>query len=341
MRVLQKFLRAVAAWLALAGLPLLSAAQTISQPLDSGGGFSGNVGQSFVATLTGNVVAVDVRSLFASSTTIHFYPGSVGSGIAGAMGAPTLSVPVTLVASGGGGPFSHMTLTTPFPVVAGQTYSFVVQGASLFSRNVDTYAGGTVLSNWAVVNVASDLAFQIFEEATADLQVGQTASSTAATVGSTIGYAITFTNAGPHDATTVTVSDNLAAGGLALLSAQSSVGVLTTSSNSLSLALGTLTSGASATITIVASVSAGAGSITHTVSISSSATDPALGNNTATHFASRLAAPPPVATPVAVPASDAWSSGLLALVLAALGATAASLRRTGRRRGDAARGGLH
>lgn len=318
MPVLLNFLRAAAAWLALAGLPALSAAQTISQPLDSSGGFSTAPGQSFVATLTGRIVAVDVRANTAAPATLHFYTGGVGSGTPGAMGAPALSLPVTLINGGPSGPFSHLTLTTPFPVVAGQTYSFVVQGGVLLAANSDLYTGGNAISNWAIASPTRDLAFQIFEEASADLQVTQTASSGAPAVGTTISYAITFTNAGPDPAGTVTVSGNLAAGGLALLSAQASVGVLSTSANSLSLAVGTLNAGASGTITVVASVLAGAGSITHTVAIGSPVTDSATGNNTATHFASRLAAVAPPAPPVAVPVlSPAALAGVAVLVAAA------------------------
>lgn len=163
-----RFLCAVAAWLALAGLPALTAAQTISQTTDSSAGLTGNVGQSFVATLTGNVVAIDVRSAFGGNVPLHFYSGGSGSGVSGGLGAPALTIPsATLTASASGGPFSHITLTTPFPVIAGQTYSFVVQGASLYSRFTDPYAGGMAFVNWADPMATHDLAFQVFEVAAA------------------------------------------------------------------------------------------------------------------------------------------------------------------------------
>lgn len=314
-----RLMRSIAAALLLVLAPMIGMAQTISQPLDSSGGITNNPGQAFVATLTGTVVAIDVREALGSHlATLHIYNGPVGSGVPGAVGAPAYSMPgVTLTQVASGGAFSHITLTTPFPVVAGQTYSFVLSNAGLWARFTDVYPGGTALGNFATPQATLDLAFQIFEvAAAADLQISQVASSVAATVGSTVSYVVTFTNAGPGDAGTVTVADNLAAAGLVLLSAQSSIGVLTTSSNSLSLAVGTLTSGASGTVTVVASVSAGAGSITHTVTIGAASPDPTPANNTSVHFASRLAAPVAPAGPAAIPTLSQWAMIVLAMLLA-------------------------
>lgn len=152
-----------------------------------------------------------------------------------------------------------------------------------------------------------------------DLQLSQTASSAAAPVGTTISYSISFTNAGLIPATAVSLTDNLAAGGLVMLGAQSSIGTLTTSSNALSLAVGTLTAGATGTVTVVASVSAGGGSVTHTVAIASAVADPDATNNTSVHLASRLAAPV-AATPASIPTLGEWALLALASLLAALAA---------------------
>lgn len=314
-----RFLRSVAAALLFSLAPVFGIAQTISQPIDTGSGNGGSVGQSFVATLTGYVVAIDVREgLSDHITTLHFYNGANGSGVPGAVGAPALSIPgVTLTRVVSGGSFSHITLTTPFPVVAGTSYSFVFDSVGLFAPGGNLYANGTTLLNYATPSGGQDLAFQVFEVASADLQVSQTASIAAAPVGTTISYAVTFTNAGPSDAGTVTVADNLAAAGLALVGAQSSAGILTTTTNSVSLAVPAFASGASGTLTVVASVLAGAGSITHTVSISSATvTDGNTANNSAVNLASRLPAPVPPASAASIPTLSEWAMVLLASLMA-------------------------
>jgi uncharacterized repeat protein (TIGR01451 family) len=121
----------------------------------------------------------------------------------------------------------------------------------------------------------------------ADLQVTKVASVTVGTVGSTFSYVITFSNAGPSTAANVTLTDNLTAAGLTLLSAQASTGSLSTSSGALTVTSASLASGASGTLTLTVQVSAGAGSITNAVSITSTTADPNTANNTATSTISR------------------------------------------------------
>ncbi|TXG93653.1 MAG: DUF11 domain-containing protein, partial [Rhodocyclaceae bacterium] len=63
----------------------------------------------------------------------------------------------------------------------------------------------------------------------ANLGVTKTPSSVSVgTVGSTFSYVITFANTGPSSASSVTMTDNLTAAGLTLVSAQASSGTLQT-----------------------------------------------------------------------------------------------------------------
>ena len=58
----------------------------------------------------------------------------------------------------------------------------------------------------------------------ADLSVTKVASVSRGTAGSTFSYVITFANAGPRNAAAVTLTDNLTAAGLTLVSATASTG---------------------------------------------------------------------------------------------------------------------
>ena len=121
----------------------------------------------------------------------------------------------------------------------------------------------------------------------ADLSVTKVASVAVGTVGSTFSYVITFTNSGPNNAASVTLTDSLTAAGLTLVSAQASTGALSTSTGNVTLTFGTLASGASGTLTLTVLVSGGTGSITNSVGITSTTPDPTPSNNTATSTISR------------------------------------------------------
>ena len=97
------------------------------------------LGQSFVATLTGNITALGVRSMNSVTAVLRIYNGGIGSGIPNVIGAPVYTQPgVTLTAAIGGaqgpaGGFTNIPLTTPFPVTAGQTYTFMLTAANPFA----------------------------------------------------------------------------------------------------------------------------------------------------------------------------------------------------------------
>ena len=144
-------------------------AQTISQP--TAGGFFGNpfMGQSFTATLTGTVTAFAVNTNLPRATTVDFYLGPNGSGVINAVGAPIYSQAINLAGTPLG-TLEVINLTTPLPVVAGQTYSFVLRdpgGSNLAATLTDAYPGGTIVINAATLVATADLTFQIFEAALA------------------------------------------------------------------------------------------------------------------------------------------------------------------------------
>jgi uncharacterized repeat protein (TIGR01451 family) len=120
----------------------------------------------------------------------------------------------------------------------------------------------------------------------ADLQITKTASVSAATVGQTFSYVITFANAGPSAAANITLTDALT--GLTLVRATSSVGTLQTTGTALTVTQASLASGGGGTITLTVQVSSGSGSITNAVSITSTTPDPTPGNNTSTTVTSRI-----------------------------------------------------
>jgi hypothetical protein len=159
-----------------AGFVLHAQAQTVSQPVDVGGAIGGDgIGQSFTATTTGTITAIRVRTDTATATfNLLIYNGGAGSGTAGLVGAPAYTqagVVVNGVASNGA--FTTIALTTPFPITAGQQYTFVFQdapgGALFWFHNVDPYAGGQVISDFGdtVSVVGADLAFEVVQAAAA------------------------------------------------------------------------------------------------------------------------------------------------------------------------------
>jgi hypothetical protein len=156
-----------------AGFALHAQAQTISQPIDVGGAIGGDgIGQTFTATTTGTITAIRVRGNATATFNLLVYNGGVGSGTAGLVGAPAYTqagVVVNGVASNGA--FTTITLTAPFPITAGQQYTFVFQdapgGALFWFHNVDPYAGGQVIVNYgdAVFVPGGDLAFEVVQAA--------------------------------------------------------------------------------------------------------------------------------------------------------------------------------
>ncbi|MBN9576155.1 IPTL-CTERM sorting domain-containing protein [Alicycliphilus denitrificans] len=142
----------------------------ISQPVDNGGIMGAMaVGQSFVAPTTTLIQSIGVRPSSAGSFNLFVYNGSSGSGTSG-VGTPAYSQSaIALAAATSNGAFQNMALSTPFPVTAGQSYTFVLENADpssfvgLFAAFPEVYAGGTAIVNFGTVSNTVDLAFQITE----------------------------------------------------------------------------------------------------------------------------------------------------------------------------------
>ena len=146
-----------------------AAAQTISQPNGDTSVADPALGESFTATVTGTVTKIDYRGRQAVSTTLYLYNGANGSGTSGSVGTPAYQQAVNVADSGSNtSGFTTITLTTPFPVTAGQQYSFILATGKGVITFANSYAGGTALSNY--VNGPSypnnDVAFQVYEVAT-------------------------------------------------------------------------------------------------------------------------------------------------------------------------------
>jgi uncharacterized repeat protein (TIGR01451 family) len=118
----------------------------------------------------------------------------------------------------------------------------------------------------------------------ADLSVGQSDSPDPVAAGSNLTYTLTVMNAGPGPAAGVRLTD-VVLGRAALVSATPTQGSCTAvtlfAETDVSCDLGSLASGSAATVSIVVVPAAG-GTITSTARVSSSVSDPAAANNTAT-----------------------------------------------------------
>ncbi len=144
--------------------------QLVSQPVDTGGLFGAPVvGQSFVAPATTSIGAIRVRSgSNVAGIDLLLYDGASGSGTADDVGTPSRVISgVSLTAASSGGPFSEVLISPPFPVVAGQSYTFVFDGSgpivALYARSPGAYADGTIIRNYAIEVTGPDLAFEILE----------------------------------------------------------------------------------------------------------------------------------------------------------------------------------
>lgn len=144
-------------------LPTL--AQMVSQTVDTAVVNGSGFGQSFVATATTQITQISVRPNVDYAGTLYLYNGNVGSGTILAVGAPAYTqAGINLTSTTSGGPMRVITLTTPFPVTAGNSYTFVLDGgASLRSSGANPYADGQFIFGYAnQAEFNRDLAFEVF-----------------------------------------------------------------------------------------------------------------------------------------------------------------------------------
>ncbi|HEU4662562.1 MAG TPA: hypothetical protein VFS55_00885 [Dokdonella sp.] len=148
----------------------------------------------------------------------------------------------------------------------------------------------TVLTPGAITNTATKSAGDQFDpnsgnnagsaslnaQPSADLQVGKTVDDTTPNLGTNVTYTVTVTNAGPNDASNVSVDDLLPMG-LVFVSATPSQGVY---DDGVGLwTIGSVAAGDSVTLQIVATVTL-PGDITNTATVDADEHDPNPANNT-------------------------------------------------------------
>lgn len=165
------------------------------------------------------------------------------------------------------------------------------QGSTVeFQVTVDRSAGGRQISNTATAAYENRLGEtpepltattvpQITEvKPAADLNVSKAADATTVTVGQTVTYRITITNAGPNTATGVTVTDELPEG-LDFLSAETTSGTYDPATGQWSV--GNLADADTATLTLRAKATR-PGQVHNTAAVTSNETGPGTGDDTDT-----------------------------------------------------------
>lgn len=116
----------------------------------------------------------------------------------------------------------------------------------------------------------------------ADLVVAKQTLTDPVVAGQPVSYRITVRNAGPSDARTIQVTDDLPAA-LTGATADSSAGTCAVASGTLTCALGDLTAGGTATVNVTATVSPSAtGTLANSATATSPTADPSATNNTGT-----------------------------------------------------------
>lgn len=107
-------------------------------------------GMAFTAGITGSIQTIRVDAVSANTTTLHIYEGDNGSGISGSVGTPAYSQQVEIFANPGGS-LTNILLDTPYPVVASQRYSFVLEGTNTLRYacpGSPSYIGGRAIENY-------------------------------------------------------------------------------------------------------------------------------------------------------------------------------------------------
>ncbi|MEO9803740.1 MAG: PHB depolymerase family esterase [Reichenbachiella sp.] len=112
---------------------------------------SNAMGQSFTATSDGQVLAIDVKLVFAiSGSALKVFQGNSSSG--------TPVYEQTGISTGSG--WQTITLDTPFDVIDGQVYTFIITNSSIRYAYTNTYNGGNYWYNTIPYGVF-DAAFTI------------------------------------------------------------------------------------------------------------------------------------------------------------------------------------
>lgn len=160
-------------------LPTLIFSQTITNYQSSFNAvISIGLGQSFTATLDGVITQIDVQpNIDRSNATLLIYATGNGSGILDNPGTPDYEqsgVNLTHV-NPGSADWNNITLSTPFPITAGQQYSFVIEGYNnieifLYHLSENSYSGGDLILSYGYPYPWSELNFRVWESAPAPTQ---------------------------------------------------------------------------------------------------------------------------------------------------------------------------
>ena len=220
---------------------------------DAGGNYDGGVLEySINAGATWN----DASALFSAGKN---YSGTVFSG----GGASTLAGRQAFVQESHGYVSSRYNLNS----LAGQTVRFRFRQAN--DASVGAFPG------WVV----DDVRIYTCVGGDADMGITVADSPDPATAAGNLTYTITAANAGPNDATLVTVADALP-GNVNYVSATPSQGSCSGTST-VTCNLGTIANGAQATVSLVVQPT-GTGAVTNTATVTTTSTDSVPGNNSAT-----------------------------------------------------------
>jgi hypothetical protein len=143
-------------------------AQTINQLSDGNAFRYWGTGQSFKATMNGEIYEIAVSPVDAMTGDLYIYTGSDGSSIPGGAGTPVRSQPVSLVGKLPG-EFQNIVLNSPLRVTAGSSYSFVFSDlVDLRVSYVDPYADGNMIFYYGDgIYHHADIAFKVYERAVA------------------------------------------------------------------------------------------------------------------------------------------------------------------------------
>lgn len=143
-----------------------AAQTTISQPLSTIGDTRSGHGQSFLATHTGVLTKIRVRSLGSDPTTLHIWEPNDPS-YPYIDNEPVYVQNVTMVNVGSvNSGFHEITLTTPYDIQAGHSYAFAFGNATLARTQGGprAYPDGFLLRNFEVGNYINSLAFEVVQE---------------------------------------------------------------------------------------------------------------------------------------------------------------------------------
>lgn len=169
--------------------------------------------------------------------------------------------------------------------IDGTTYDVSLTGMSASGAITATINAGVATDGFSFSNTASTSTDNSVTFAPqADLSITKTDGVTAAVPGGSVTYTITASNAGPNNASGVTVADTFPASLTSTWTCVGAGGGTCTASGSGNINdTVNLPAGSSVTYTVSASVSASAtGTLSNTATVTSGVTDPTPGNNSAT-----------------------------------------------------------